>query len=119
MPAEANREAAASFASRLTFGWLFPLLRLGASRPLEHADMPELAPSDRTEVHRARFAAHWEAAAASSARPPSFLRTLHRTFWRPFWGMGLLEAAKISLACECRTFPTPRPCPSQVGFPSC
>ena len=40
-------EAHASFASQLLFGWAFPLLKLGARRPLEAADLGEVAPCDR------------------------------------------------------------------------
>ena len=45
----------ASFLSALTFGWCLGVLRTGLHRPLEHADMFELAPTSRTRYHGSRL----------------------------------------------------------------
>jgi ATP-binding cassette subfamily C (CFTR/MRP) protein 1 len=43
-------ERNASYLSKLTFGWLYPLLKLGASRPLEASDLGEISPEDQSSV---------------------------------------------------------------------
>ena len=90
-PAPPNGEASASFASRLFFSWSWPLLKLGASRPLEHSDTFELQPRDATAHHDSRLGAAW-------ARQPLgrgvFLRAYHEAFGAWWWSTGVLQLLK-------------------------
>jgi ATP-binding cassette, subfamily C (CFTR/MRP), member 1 len=48
-------EPSSSFISRITFSWLFPLLSLGAKRPLEHTDLPLLLSADESQASANKF----------------------------------------------------------------
>ena len=85
--------SAASFASLLTFAWMWPVLSLGVRRPLEQTDMFELArPTGTTEYHARRFDRAW-------ARRPvgkgSFICALHGAFGAEVWAMGALELVRV------------------------
>lgn len=50
-------ESKSSPLSRVTFSWVFPLLNLGATRPLEHSDLPPLLSSDESNAAADKFEA--------------------------------------------------------------
>jgi ATP-binding cassette, subfamily C (CFTR/MRP), member 4 len=47
-----NPLESASFVSRVFFLWAWPLLKLGASRPLQPEDLPSLLPDDASQYNR-------------------------------------------------------------------
>ncbi|WIA43760.1 hypothetical protein OEZ86_010184 [Tetradesmus obliquus] len=53
-------ECTAGLWSRLTFGWLSPLIKRGYKTPLTEADLWSLPPADRVEVLEQRFHAAWQ-----------------------------------------------------------
>ncbi|KAF6252635.1 hypothetical protein COO60DRAFT_504509 [Scenedesmus sp. NREL 46B-D3] len=53
-------EWTAGVLSRLTFGWVSPLIRRGYKAPLTEADVWSLPPTDRVEVLEQRFHAAWK-----------------------------------------------------------
>lgn len=64
----------ASFISTITFQWLQPLMSLGASRPLQKADLYSLSPQYRAADNYAKFVKAW---AKERQKPkPSLLRAL-------------------------------------------
>ena len=107
----AELEASASFASRLYWAWLAPLLTLAASRPLTPDDLPPLLPGDDAAAVTATFVAAWNAEVAASAarrppRPPSAWRAFYAAFGadymraaiplKPLWlGFVLLQAFAV------------------------
>lgn len=77
-----NAEERSSCCSRWTLSWLNPLLRLGASRPLEEADLGNVATQDSSEVLHARFKELWAAEVDRASRrqtKPSLVRVLRQT----------------------------------------
>ena len=52
--------ASASTLSTIGFGWIAPLLRLGSSRPLTRADIPELRPQEQAGPSFHRFERCWQ-----------------------------------------------------------
>ena len=84
-----NPESTASIFSRLSFSWLFPLMSLGATRALEHADLYELLPGDTAAVNCDKLTRSWEGVRAAGGR--SFFRACHRAYGRAFWLTGLLK----------------------------
>ena len=73
-PSSLADEWRASRLSQLTFSWLFPLLRVGATRPLERADLGDPPPGDRVAAHAAAFERAWGACRRTRAALP-------RAFW--------------------------------------
>ncbi|KAG5515911.1 hypothetical protein RHGRI_036827 [Rhododendron griersonianum] len=72
--------------SKITFGWMNPLMQLGAKRPLTEKDVWKLDTWDRTETLNSKFQQCW---AEESRRPkPWLLRALHRSLGRRFWWGG-------------------------------
>ncbi|KAE9461431.1 hypothetical protein C3L33_06661, partial [Rhododendron williamsianum] len=77
--------------SKITFGWMNPLMQLGAKRPLTEKDVWKLDTWDRTETLNSKFQQCW---AEESRRPkPWLLRALHRSlggrfWWGGFWKIG-------------------------------
>ncbi|XP_058199762.1 ABC transporter C family member 2-like [Rhododendron vialii] len=77
--------------SKITFGWMNPLMQLGAKRPLTEKDVWKLDTWDRTETLNSKFQQCW---AEESCRPkPWLLRALHRSlggrfWWGGFWKIG-------------------------------
>ena len=63
-------EARASILSSLCFGWCFELLVTGLRRPLMHADLYDLVPSDRTAYHGRRLRASPRLAPPPRPPPP-------------------------------------------------
>ncbi|CAN6468099.1 unnamed protein product [Victoria cruziana] len=67
----------ASLFSRLTFTWMNPLLRKGASSPLKLQDVPSLASFDSADVMYNRFQSKWPSTGVTN---PVRI-TLFRCFW--------------------------------------
>lgn len=121
-------ETSSSIFSRVTFGWISPLLRVGFSRPLDKDDLWELPEPKRArrvadafafEYDRARLRSHLkrEAKISTSAEqvvetdePKSgknatewsdqldLLRALHSKYFWSFWGIGILQLLADALA---------------------
>ena len=66
-PASVLNEAGASVFSRVTFSWAFPLLRLGARRPLESDDLGEIDSADCAANAAGRLASLMAPAGPASA----------------------------------------------------
>ncbi|KAM7505799.1 hypothetical protein LguiB_004703 [Lonicera macranthoides] len=77
--------------SRISFGWINPLMRLGYKRPLTEKDVWKLDTWERTDTLNNKFQRCW---AEESCRPrPWLLRALHRSlggrfWWGGFWKIG-------------------------------
>ena len=68
--------ARASLLSRLTFGWVYPLLALGRSRPLTEADLPQTPDPERSIALYEALEARWQHELQRSPSAPSFARAL-------------------------------------------
>ena len=66
----------ASLFSRLTFGWVYPLLALGRSRPLSEADLPQTPDPERSVALYEALEARWQHELQRSPSAPSFARAL-------------------------------------------
>jgi len=84
-----NREATASFASRLTFSWLGGVLATGSKRSLEHSDLFALQTRDGSGHNAAHLMRCWEAEAASGRK--NFLRSFWVAFGPYFARTGFLK----------------------------
>jgi hypothetical protein len=77
------------FPSLLYFGWLTPLIRLGARRPLQFPDLWQVFNADRPGHVFALFAPAWEKQkekAAAAGRPPKLLNTFVSMYgWLMLW----------------------------------
>ena len=91
-----NTEATASFATKLTFGWLSPLLAKGASRPLEHKDLFELQTRDSGEYNARKLSLAWERR-HKTGRTATMLRAWHDAFGLRFWCIGLIQVLAVLL----------------------
>ncbi|EJD55530.1 ATP-dependent bile acid permease [Auricularia subglabra TFB-10046 SS5] len=120
-------ETSSSIFSRLTFGWISPLLWVGFSRPLEKDDLWELPEWKRAHRVADAFAFEYERArhrsqlkrevkaaknavqAAQAGDPKSganatewshqldLLRALHSRYFWSFWGVGILQLVADAL----------------------
>lgn len=73
----------ASLFSKLTFGWMSPLLRTGSRRPLMHSDLGELSHADTAHVVNSEFERHW------AAEPVKDSKGLTHALWKAFgWCVG-------------------------------
>ena len=81
----------ASFASILAFGWLSPMLGLGARRPLELSDLPPLAADDACRHNGARLDAALRAEIAARGARAAFLRAIFAAYGRDLIPIGLLK----------------------------
>ncbi|KAJ6886454.1 hypothetical protein NC651_026975 [Populus alba x Populus x berolinensis] len=84
-------ERHASIISKIVFGWMSPLMKLGYRRPITEKDVWKLDTWDRTETLNDRFQKSW----AEELRKPKpwLLRALHsslggRFWWGGFWKIG-------------------------------
>ena len=84
-----SSEKAASFASKLTFTYISPLLTLGRKRALEHSDLYELLEDDSSLYCEAKLARSLE-------QGGNFLRCWHRAFGPYFWATGSLQIINTS-----------------------
>ena len=66
----------ASLFSRLTFGWVYPLLALGRSRPLSEADLPQTPDPERSVALYEALEARWQHELQRCPSAPSFARAL-------------------------------------------
>jgi ABC-type multidrug transport system fused ATPase/permease subunit len=78
----------ASFAARLVFAWLSPLLTTGSRRALESSDLPPVPQAETCTAVRATFARAW-AAELARARPASGVPRLGLVLVRAFAGLAL------------------------------
>ena len=87
-----SAEMTASFASKLTFSYMTPLLSEGRRRALEHNDLFDLLQGDASHTNE-------HALARSLAKGGSFIRCWHRTYGSYFWATGALQI--INTTCTC------------------
>ncbi|GJN31916.1 hypothetical protein PR202_gb20371 [Eleusine coracana subsp. coracana] len=78
--------ATASWASRLTWAWMNPLIRRGHKATLNLSDVPTLSPPHRPERMHGLFLAHWTDHAKQT-------HPVGRTLLRVFWPLLLLNAS--------------------------
>lgn len=77
--------------SRITFGWMNPIMQLGSKRPITEKDVWKLDSWDQTETLNNNFQRCW---AEEALRPkPWLLRALNRSlggrfWWGGFWKIG-------------------------------
>ncbi|GMH44339.1 hypothetical protein BSKO_12273 [Bryopsis sp. KO-2023] len=75
-------EATAGLFSRLTFGWMGPLIRLGYKAPLEDCDVWNLPPGDNSAEINEVYQGHWQTEAKKPRKnnlPPSLVNTMVKT----------------------------------------
>ncbi|CAO3692121.1 unnamed protein product [Rhizopus stolonifer] len=68
--------------SRLTFGWMTPLMRLGYQKPLTMDDLWNLPKSDQSAAVSERFQHNWDKEMQKTS--PSLFKVLFRTLVGPF-----------------------------------
>lgn len=90
--------------SELTFGWLNPTLQLGASRPLQLADLPELDEDLATRAAADAFDMQWTAVSSAPPPAPSLLTPFNISnvavaLWRCHGG-AFAWAGALKLACD-------------------
>jgi hypothetical protein len=78
-------EVGASFASQLSFSYIYPLLALGRRRPLQATDLYALETSDGAERNSTALALSFATGGSS------FLRAWHRVYGTRFWLVGSLQ----------------------------
>lgn len=79
--------------SRLSFTWLSPLLKEGATKTLDIDDVPNLAKQHRATFLYEKFSSNWP----KERVPDSTSRTLGRTFWWPILVCGWIALVKLSV----------------------
>lgn len=77
--------------NRLMFNWCWPLVKLGATRPLELSDMWAALTPDAVMPNYLVFRERWDPAA------PSLVKTLLAIYYRPFLFCGLMQSASAVL----------------------
>ncbi|XP_059280884.1 ABC transporter C family member 12-like isoform X2 [Lycium ferocissimum] len=82
-------ERHASILSRISFGWITPLLQRGYNRPITVKDVWKLDSWDQTEILSARFQNCW--AEESQRKKPWLLRALNCSLGGRFWYGGLFK----------------------------
>ncbi|CAN4114105.1 unnamed protein product [Withania somnifera] len=82
-------ERYASILSRISFGWITPLLRRGYNRPITEKDVWILDSWDKTETLSARFQKCW--AEESQRKKPWLLHALNCSLGGRFWYGGLFK----------------------------
>ncbi|XP_015167600.1 ABC transporter C family member 12-like isoform X5 [Solanum tuberosum] len=82
-------ERYASILSRISFGWITPLLRQGYDRPITEKDVWKLDSWDKTETLSARFQRCWTE--ESWRKKPWLLRALNCSLGGRFWYGGLFK----------------------------
>ncbi|CAE6433317.1 unnamed protein product [Rhizoctonia solani] len=87
--------------SRLTFGWMTPLMKLGYSRFISEKDMSALSPSDTAHALSDELQKHWSRQLES--KNPSLWGALTRAYGRPY-----ANAALIKIVRDCLSFAEPQ-----------
>ncbi|XP_025884380.1 ABC transporter C family member 12 isoform X3 [Solanum lycopersicum] len=82
-------ERYACILSRISFGWITPLLRQGYNRPITEKDVWKLDSWDKTETLSARFQRCWTE--ESRRKKPWLLRALNCSLGGRFWYGGLFK----------------------------
>ncbi|XP_015167599.1 ABC transporter C family member 12-like isoform X4 [Solanum tuberosum] len=93
-------ERYASILSRISFGWITPLLRQGYDRPITEKDVWKLDSWDKTETLSARFQRCWTE--ESWRKKPWLLRALNCSLGGRFWYGGLFKS--FGVLCEAQYF---------------
>lgn len=85
--------ATAGILSRVSFGWLNPLLASGFRSPLELGDIPRLGKTDSAEENLEKFAQALREQ-ESGGKPFSVFWALAACFWKPMAANGLFALGK-------------------------
>ncbi|KAI4303732.1 hypothetical protein MLD38_039329 [Melastoma candidum] len=75
--------------SKIYFGWMTPLMKLGYKRPITEKDVWKLDTWDQTETLIERFHASW--VEQTQKQKPSLLRALNSSLGRRFWLGGVFK----------------------------
>lgn len=85
-------EELAGLYSRLFFGWMTPIMRLGSKQPIHQADLWKLNHNDEAQtLYEERFVREW---AVETQKPPeqrSLTRALFRSYRLRFCGAALCK----------------------------
>jgi ATP-binding cassette subfamily C (CFTR/MRP) protein 4 len=65
----------------ITFGYGLPMMRLGATRPLQASDLPPIRSCDQAQGVVDRIIVAWQTEQRIHPVAPSFMRALGRAFW--------------------------------------
>ncbi|CAL5201249.1 unnamed protein product [Lathyrus oleraceus] len=82
-------EMRASFLSRLSFGWITPLMKQGYRKPITEKDVWKLDKWDETETLNEKFQRCWMSEFQSSN--PWLLRALNSSLGKRFWFGGIFK----------------------------
>lgn len=74
-----SREATASFPSRITFQWFWPLAYLGYKKPLEFKDLWDLNPEDKSRAVVDHFNKFWRSETAKTRL--GVISCIHVAIW--------------------------------------
>jgi hypothetical protein len=85
----------ASWCSQLYFGWAYPILKLGATRPLQEPDLPDLDPVDTSAYNRNKVEQIWETERRSKRDDKNLGRALFRDYLKSIWRAQLCLAANM------------------------
>ncbi|KAG9086906.1 hypothetical protein FS749_003298, partial [Ceratobasidium sp. UAMH 11750] len=82
--------------SRLTFGWMTPLMKLGYSRYITERDMSALSPGDTAHALSETLSSHWNQQLRS--KNPSLWGALLRSYGRPYAVAALIKTVRDVLS---------------------
>ncbi|KAG9104389.1 hypothetical protein FRC06_002943 [Ceratobasidium sp. 370] len=82
--------------SRLTFGWMTPLMKLGYSRYITERDMSALSPGDTAHALSETLSSHWNQQLRS--KNPSLWGALLRSYGGPYAIAALIKTVRDVLA---------------------
>ncbi|KAG4114409.1 hypothetical protein ERO13_D12G044800v2 [Gossypium hirsutum] len=86
-------ERHANFISRISFGWITPLMQQGYRRPITEYDVWKLDTWDQTETLIQKFDTCW--AKENQRSKPWLLRALNNSLGRRFWWGGVIKVVFI------------------------
>jgi ATP-binding cassette subfamily C (CFTR/MRP) protein 2 len=91
-----TESATASFLSRMTFQWLFPLLATGYKQPLQLKDIPHLDQKREAKTACDAFLNAWEEQKKKNpTKPQSVFQALLTVYWRALFVNGLCALGKV------------------------